>query len=77
MPKGYSLLTANEIREANRTLLGVQLGRICLEKDIPVTDVADFFNVSRVTVYSWFRGKTVVSGKYSDKMKRLIEKLNS
>lgn len=77
MPKGYSLLTANEIREANRSLLGVQLGRICLEKDIPVTDVADFFEVSRVTVYSWFRGKTVVSGKYSDKMKRLIEKLNS
>lgn len=77
MPKGYSLLTANEIREANRTLLGVQLGRICLEKDIPVTDVAEFFDVSRVTVYSWFRGKTVVSGKYSDKMKRLIEKLNS
>lgn len=76
MPKGYSLLTANEIREANKTLLGVQLGRICLEKDIPVTDVADFFDVSRVTVYSWFRGKTVVSGKYSDKMKRLIEKLN-
>jgi hypothetical protein len=77
MPKGYSLLTANEIREANRSLLGVQLGRICLEKDIPVTDVAEFFDVSRVTVYSWFRGKTVVSGKYSDKMKRLIEKLNS
>ena len=77
MPKGYSLLTANEIREANKSLLGVQLGRICLEKDIPVTDVADFFDVSRVTVYSWFRGKTVVSGKYSDKMKRLIEKLNS
>jgi hypothetical protein len=77
MPKGYSLLTANEIREANQSLLGVQLGKICLDKDIPVTDVADFFNVSRVTVYSWFRGKAIVSGKHSDKMKRLIEKLNS
>ena len=77
MAKGYSVLIAQEIREANQSLLGVQLGRICLEKDIPVTDVSEFFGVSRVTVYSWFRGKAVVSGKYSDKMKRLVEKLNS
>ena len=72
---GYSTLTAREIKEANQTLLGVKLGRICLDRDIPVTDVAEFFGVSRVTVYSWFRGKTVVSGKYADKMQKLIAKL--
>jgi len=48
---------------------------ICLDRDIPVTDVAEFFGVSRVTVYSWFRGKAVVSGKYADKMHKLIAKL--
>ena len=48
---------------------------LCLDRDIPVTDVAEFFGVSRVTVYSWFRGKTVVSGKYADKMHKLIAKL--
>ena len=72
---GYSTLTAREIREANQSLLGVKLGMICLDRDIPVTDVAEFFGVSRVTVYSWFRGKTVVSGKYADKMQKLIAKL--
>jgi len=72
---GYSTLTAREIKEANQTLLGVKLGMICLDSDIPVTDVAEFFGVSRVTVYSWFRGKTVVSGKYADKMHKLIAKL--
>lgn len=72
---GYSTLTAREIREANQSLLGVKLGVICLDRDIPVTDVAEFFGVSRVTVYSWFRGKTVVSGKYADKMHKLIVKL--
>jgi predicted transcriptional regulator len=72
---GYSTLTAREIKEANQTLLGVKLGMICLDRDIPVTDVAEFFGVSRVTVYSWFRGKTVVSGKYADKMQKLIAKL--
>ena len=72
---GYSTLTAREIREANQSLLGVKLGMICLNKDIPVTDVAEFFGTSRVTVYSWFRGKTVVSGKHADKMQKLIAKL--
>jgi hypothetical protein len=72
---GYSTLTARDIREANQSLLGVKLGMICLDRDIPVTDVAEFFGTSRVTVYSWFRGKTVVSGKHVDKMQKLIAKL--
>lgn len=75
MPKGYSILMADEIKSADSSLLGVKLGRVCLNKDIPVKDVAEFFGVSRMTVYSWFRGKTLVSGKHSDKMKKLLEKL--
>lgn len=75
MSKGYSTLTVQEIEDANQNLLGVKLGKICVNKDIPVTDVADFFGVSRVTVYAWFRGKTVVSGKHADKMQKLINKL--
>ena len=75
MPKGYSILMADEIKSADSSLLGVKLGRVCLNKDIPVKDVAEFFGVSRMTVYSWFRGKTLVSGIHSDKMKKLLEKL--
>jgi hypothetical protein len=75
MPKGYSLLMADEIKSANQQLLGVQLGRVCLNKDIPVSDVASFFGVSRMTVYSWFRGKSIVSGKHAEKMKKLVDKL--
>ena len=75
MPKGYSLLMADEIKSADTQLLGVQLGRVCLNKDIPVSDVASFFGVSRMTVYSWFRGKSTVSGKHAEKMKKLVDKL--
>ena len=66
---------ADEIKSANSQLLGVQLGRVCLNKDIPVSDVASFFGVSRMTVYSWFRGKSTVSGKHAEKMKKLVDKL--
>ena len=75
MPIGYSLFTADAIRKADQRLLGVQLGQICMKNDIPVTDVAEFFQVSRVTVYNWFKGTAVVSGKHAERMKRLIEKL--
>jgi len=75
MAKGYSTLTVREIEEANPKLLGVKLGRLCVKKDIPVSDVAEYFGVSRVTVYAWFRGQMVVSGKHADKMQKLVEKL--
>lgn len=76
MPTGYSMITAEAIKNANSTLLGVQLGRICLKNNIPVKDVAEFFNVSRMTVYNWFKGEVIVSGKYADRMTKLIEKLS-
>lgn len=75
MAKGYSTLTVREIEEANPKLLGVKLGRLCVKKDIPVSDVAEYFGVSRVTVYAWFRGQTVVSGKHADKMQKLVQQL--
>jgi hypothetical protein len=76
MAKGYSVLTIQEIKEANPVLLGVKLGKICVERDIPVKDVSEYFGVSRVTVYAWFRGKMVVSGKHVEKVQALIAKLS-
>ena len=47
MAKGYSTLTIREIQEANPTLLGVKLAKLCVDRDIPVVDVAEFFGVDR------------------------------
>ena len=75
MTVGYSVITANEIRNANPNLLGVKLGKVCLNNNIPVKDVAEFFGVTRMTVYNWFKGRVVVSGKHVERMNKLIEKL--
>lgn len=75
MAKGYSTLTVQEINAADPNLLGVQLGRICVTRDIPVRDIAEHFDVSRMTVYSWFRGRTAVSDKYASKVQKLIARL--
>ena len=76
MPTGYSLFTVEAIQNADDRLLGVKLGKICVKSNIPVTDVAEFFDVSRVTVYNWFKGTMIVSGKHVDRMTKLIEKLS-
>lgn len=76
MSKGYSILLIQKIKEANPNLLGVKLGKICVGRDIPVKDVAEFFGVSRVTVYAWFRGEVVVSGKHVEKVQLLINKMS-
>jgi|TARA_R110000868_G_scaffold195986_2_gene441784 hypothetical protein len=57
--KGYS----RKFVEANKTAdpfhVGVQLGRVCIERDIPVQDVAEYLGVSRPAVYMWFLGKSL------------------
>ena len=73
--KGYTLLTAKRIREADTRLAGVRLGQVCVERDIPVKDVADFFGVSRMTIYSWFQGTTSVPEKHMGKLEKIVAKL--
>ena len=76
MARGYSSLFIQDVNDANPHLIGVKLGKICIKKDIPVVDIAGYFNVSRMSVYAWFRGTRHVADKHLDKMKKLIEKLS-
>lgn len=73
--RGYSKVIADAVRNANADSIGVRLGRICVDKQIPVMDVAEFFGVSRQAVYLWFKGESVPATTHRDKMQKLIEKL--
>ena len=75
MPTGYSLTTIKTIDDADQKLLGVRLAQLCVRLDIPVKDIAKYFGVSRVTVYNWFSGVSVVSDKHQNRMSELIKKL--
>lgn len=48
-----------ELRDANPIKLGVQLGRLCVDNNIPAVYVAKVLKVSKTTVYAWFRGQSV------------------
>ena len=56
MPVGYSVQTLKDNAAADAGRLGVRLGRLCIDKNISVAEVAKAMQVSRQTVYNWFRG---------------------
>jgi transcriptional regulator with XRE-family HTH domain len=56
-PKGYSRNFIEANRMADPFHVGVQLGRLCIARDIPVQDVADYLKVSRQAIYMWFIGR--------------------
>lgn len=76
MPIGYSRRIVAEIEQADAEKIGVRLAMICLVKDVSVRYVAERLGVSRVTVYTWFRGKTNVPERLNAKVQKLINKLS-
>ncbi len=55
--RGYSTKLVELNNRADASSLGVALGRLCIEKSIPVSNVATTLGVSRQTVYNWFCGE--------------------
>lgn len=56
MGYGYSAKLIYLNKKASIRLLGVRLGRACINNNISVTEVAEELGVSRQTVYNWFVG---------------------
>lgn len=56
MAYGYSQGLIERNRRASEKMLGVRLGRACIEHQVPVTVIANKFGVTRQTVYNWFSG---------------------
>jgi len=56
MSRSYSQEFRIELYKLDRTLPGVSLGIACLEANLPAKYVAPVLKVSRMTLYSWFRG---------------------
>lgn len=57
--QGYSIRVARAVmrEDGYQDRLGVRLGRMCVDQDIPVMEVASAMKVSRQTVYNWFLGR--------------------
>lgn len=72
MSYGYSQSLVEANKHADATSLGVALGRLCIERGIPVTKVAGIFKVSRATVYNWFWGQVTPNPTHNELIERFI-----
>lgn len=75
--RGYSSRIIQANKDAFDTHPGVVLGRVCISQDIPVSDVAQFFSVSRMTIYKWFKGAEMPRKKQVEKIEEVIAKLKN
>lgn len=63
MARSYSEKFLLALQKADSTSLGVKLGRLCVEANLPSAYVARALEVSRVTMYKWFRGQGIREDK--------------
>ena len=75
MSQGYTIKVAEAIKNADGSLLGVQLGRICLDRDISVLEAARTLGVTRQTVYQGFCGEASPHSHHLDMMQEWMDKL--
>jgi transcriptional regulator with XRE-family HTH domain len=61
-------------KAADSKHIGVRLGRYCIAQDITVADIADRFEVSRMTIYNWFTGLAVPHKTMVEKIEKLLAK---
>lgn len=70
--RGYSYDLVKAIQRADANAPGVRLGLVCVEKNIPVTEVAETIGVSRQTVYWWFTGVFYPKGPHLAKIRAML-----
>lgn len=75
--RGYSQKFVYANKKADQTHIGVQLGRICIARDIPVPDVAEYLGVSRQAVYMWFLGRSNPHPATREAIAQAIRKLKA
>ena len=71
--RGYSnkIILAN--KEASEKSFGVRLGRYCIPRDISVSEIADYFKVTRMTIYGWFDGTWIPISKHKEKIIEMLK----
>jgi|APGre2960657423_1045063.scaffolds.fasta_scaffold08437_4 hypothetical protein len=72
--RGYASRIVKANLKASTDSPGVMLGRFCIFKEIPVYDVAEFFNVSRMTIYKWFAGEWIPRKAHAAKIQDTLTK---
>ena len=59
MSRTYSQEFVNEVKKQDPNKPGIALAQACVNANLPAKYVAVALKVTRMTLYSWFRGKPI------------------
>lgn len=76
MPKNYTERFLISLGKANPNNTGVKLAKLCVDAHLPVTHVAKYLHVSRMTVHTWFKGGKIHKDNIT-KVKEFIKMVES
>lgn len=74
--RGYDSLFIRKVEEADQKSVVLQLADVCIEKNIPVTEVAALFGVTRATIYNWMTGLTTPNPRYLAMIPKITARLS-
>ena len=74
--RGYDTLFLQKVEDADQRPLVMQLADVCINKNVPITEVAQMFGVTRATVYNWLTGKSVPRARHLAVMPKHIARLS-
>lgn len=59
MPRTYSQELIDLVNKSNPNRAGIALANACIKANLPAKYVAIALKVTRMTIYSWFRGSPI------------------
>jgi hypothetical protein len=74
--RGYDSLFLQKVEDADQSAEVMLLADACINKNIPMIDVALMFGVTRATVYNWFTGRTVPHPRHRASMPKIVLRLS-
>ena len=74
--RGYDSLFLQKVESAVRVGVVLTLANTCIDKGVPIADLADMLGVTRATAYNWITGRTVPRPRYLALMPKIILRLS-
>jgi hypothetical protein len=73
--RGYDSLFLQKVEAADQSAEVMLLANVCIDKGVPMAEVALLCGVTRATVYNWFTGRTAPHPRHRTQMSKIILRL--
>jgi transcriptional regulator with XRE-family HTH domain len=70
--RGYSTLFIRKVGEADQGDLVIQFANACIDREIPIVEIAERMEVTRATIYNWFTGKSSPRAYQQEKIRKTL-----